>query len=118
MPNNPEKTDSEMSEEGDKCKPEQPSIPLQLTVVLRNATTNRQKKAQTAADESDEDMPFGAPQTPKSKANVEGGKRKREQKNAGDDSDADDVPHPSNPLSIATQRCPPQRDYHQTGPVN
>ena len=37
-----QKTDSEMSEEGDKCKPEQPSIPLPLNVVLRNATTIRQ----------------------------------------------------------------------------
>jgi len=37
-----QKTDSEMSEEGDECKPEQPSIPLQLNVVLRNATTIRQ----------------------------------------------------------------------------
>jgi len=31
------KTDSEMSEQGDESKPEQPSIPLQLNVVLRNA---------------------------------------------------------------------------------
>ena len=37
-----QKTDSEMSEERDECKPEQPSIPLQLNVVLRNATTIRQ----------------------------------------------------------------------------
>jgi len=37
-----QKTDLEMSEEGDECKPEQPSIPLPLNVVLRNATTIRQ----------------------------------------------------------------------------
>ena len=37
-----QKTDSEMSEQGDECKPEKPSIPLQLNVVLRNATTIRQ----------------------------------------------------------------------------
>jgi len=37
-----QKTDSEMSEEGDSCKPEQPSIPLPRNVVLRNATTTRQ----------------------------------------------------------------------------
>jgi len=37
-----QKMDSEMSEEGDKCKPEQPSIPLPLNVVLCNATTIRQ----------------------------------------------------------------------------
>jgi len=36
-----QKTDSEMSEENDECKPEQPSIPLPLNVVLRNATTIR-----------------------------------------------------------------------------
>ena len=29
-------------EEGDRCKPEQPSIQLPLNVVLRNATTIRQ----------------------------------------------------------------------------
>ena len=28
-----QKTDSEMSEQGDECKPEQPSVPLQLNVV-------------------------------------------------------------------------------------
>ena len=37
-----QKTDSEMSEEGDECQPEQHSIPLQLNVVLCNATTIRQ----------------------------------------------------------------------------
>jgi len=33
-----QKTDSEMFAQGDECKPEQPSVPLQLNVVLRNAT--------------------------------------------------------------------------------
>ena len=37
-----QKTDPEMSEEGDRCKPKQPSIPLPLNVVLRNATSIRQ----------------------------------------------------------------------------
>ena len=37
-----QKTGSEMSEEGNECKPEQPSIPLQLNVVLCNTTTIRQ----------------------------------------------------------------------------
>jgi len=30
-----QKTDSEMSEQGDECKPEQPSIPLQLNVNVQ-----------------------------------------------------------------------------------
>jgi len=37
-----QKTDSEMSAQGDECKPEHPSVPLQLNVVLRNATTIKQ----------------------------------------------------------------------------
>jgi len=57
-----QKTNSEMSraEEGDQCKPEQPSIPLQLNVVLRNATTIRQVQC-TSNEKAFDEVVAGIP---------------------------------------------------------
>jgi len=52
-----------MSEEGDECKPEQPSIPLQLNVVLCNATTIRQVQC-TSNEQVFDEVAAGIPDLP------------------------------------------------------